>query len=147
VKRNRIIYALLIPCVVALGLLTRSGSPLVPSFFKKYAGDALWALVVYLAVALLFPRLSVAKTALAAGLFSLAVELGQLYRAPWIDAVRRTTLGALALGQGFLWSDLVCYGAGIAAGVLLERVVARRPKKGAAARAGRRRKRSPGEPR
>jgi hypothetical protein len=29
-------------------------------------------------------------------------------------------LGGLLLGYGFLWSDLICYGAGISAGFLLE---------------------------
>ena len=47
------------------------------------------------------------------------VEVSQLYHTPLLDAVRQTTPGALVLGQGFLWSDLVCYvvGAGAAARV------------------------------
>jgi len=38
-----------------------------------------------------------------------AVEVSQLYHAPWIDSIRSTTLGGLVLGFGFLWTDLVCY--------------------------------------
>ena len=49
-----------------------------------------------------------------------AVEVSQLYHAPWIDGIRNTTLGGLVLGFGFLWSDLVCYLVGIAAGALME---------------------------
>jgi len=51
---------------------------------------------------------------------SVAVELSQLYHAPWIDPIRRTTLGGLVLGFGFLWSDLACYAAGGGLGVLIE---------------------------
>ena len=36
----------------------------------------------------------------------LRVEESQLYHASWIDSIRGTTLGALVLGHGFLWSDL-----------------------------------------
>jgi hypothetical protein len=38
----------------------------------------------------------------------------------WIDGIRSTTLDGLVLGFGFLWSDLVCYLVGIAAGVLAD---------------------------
>lgn len=54
-----------------------------------------------------------------------AVEVSQLYHAPWIDGIRSTTLGGLVLGFGFLWSDLVCYLVGIAAGSLAELTVRR----------------------
>ena len=43
-----------------------------------------------------------------------------MVQAPWLDALRATLFGRLVLGQGFLWSDLVCYAAGIAIGVVAE---------------------------
>ena len=49
-----------------------------------------------------------------------AVEVSQLYHADWIDGIRSTTLVGLVLGFGFLWSDLVCYLVGIAAGAIIE---------------------------
>jgi hypothetical protein len=51
---------------------------------------------------------------------SLAVEVSQLYHSPWIDAIRRTAVGGLLLGFGFVWSDLVCYAVGIGLGMLGE---------------------------
>lgn len=42
-----------------------------------------------------------------------AVEFSQIYHAPWIDAVRSTRLGRLALGFTFNWPDLLAYAAGI----------------------------------
>ena len=56
------------------------------------------------------------------GPFCFAVEMSQLYHAPWIDAIRDTRLGGLVLGHGFHERDLVCYGAGVLLGVLIERV-------------------------
>ena len=52
--------------------------------------------------------------------FSVAVEVSQLYHAPWIDSIRHTTLGGLILGFDFLWSDLVCYAVGVGLGVLVD---------------------------
>ena len=55
--------------------------------------------------------------------FAFAVEVSQLYHAPWIDALRRTTLGGLVLGFGFLWTDFVCYTISVAAGVTVDYLV------------------------
>jgi hypothetical protein len=52
---------------------------------------------------------------------SVLVETSRLYKAPWIDSIRRTTLGGLVLGFDFVWSDLACYAAGIGLGILFER--------------------------
>ena len=52
--------------------------------------------------------------------FSYLIEVSQLYHAPWIDAIRATTLGALVLGFGFLWSDIACYTVGIILGIVVD---------------------------
>jgi len=57
--------------------------------------------------------------------FSVAVELSQLYHAPWIDSIRHTTIGGLILGFDFVWSDLVCYAVGVGIGVVIEKALAR----------------------
>jgi hypothetical protein len=82
-------------------------------FLREYSGDTLWAALVYLLLATAFISLSKLKVAFSALLFSFAIEISQLYHAPWIDAIRSIRIGALILGHGFLWSDLVCYCAGI----------------------------------
>jgi Protein of unknown function (DUF2809) len=53
-------------------------------------------------------------------LFSVVIEISQLYHAPWIDSIRQTTLGGLILGYDFVASDLTCYALGIGLGVLFE---------------------------
>jgi hypothetical protein len=57
---------------------------------------------------------------------SVLVEVSQLYKAPWIDSIRRTTIGGLVLGHGFVWSDLACYAVGTGLGILLERAALHR---------------------
>lgn len=119
-RRNPWVSMALIALAMPLGLGSRRFGRSLPAPVAAYAGDTLWAFVAFLGIGLLRPRASSCAVAIAALLFSAAVETSQLYHAPWIDAVRHTTLGALVLGQGFLWTDLVCYAAGVALGVLAE---------------------------
>jgi hypothetical protein len=118
--RSRPLYLALAAGTVALGLASRRFRSALPAFAGAYAGDVLWAAMVYLLIAAVWNRAPIRHVAAAAAIFSLAIELGQLYHAPWIDAVRDTRLGGLVLGFGFLWSDLVCYAAGIALAFALD---------------------------
>jgi len=111
---------------VALGLASRRFSATFPDAVGLYAGDALWAATVYLAAAVIWLRTRIAHLTIGALVFSFAIEMSQLYHAPWIDDVRRTRVGALLLGFGFLWSDLVCYTAGVAAAALADWLVSGR---------------------
>jgi hypothetical protein len=105
---------------VVLGLGSRRHASRLPGFVAAYAGDTLWAFVAYLVIGLVLPGVSTWRVALMAMSFSAVVEVSQLYHAPWIDSIRRTTLGGLALGYGFLWSDLACYAVGVGLGVVIE---------------------------
>lgn len=87
----------------------------------EYVGDALWAAMVYFLFAFVFADRKPRTVALAAIIFSFGIEFSQLYHAPWIDALRANKLAALALGQGFKTSDLVCYSVGILAAYFIER--------------------------
>jgi hypothetical protein len=103
-----------------LGIGSRRLGHLLPGFVAAYAGDTLWALDAFLGIGLLLPRATTGLVAALTMAFSVAVELSQLYHAPWIDSIRQTTLGGLVLGFGFLWSDLACYAVGVVIGVLIE---------------------------
>lgn len=118
IHRSRIIYALAIIIVIILGLASRRYP--FPSLIAAYAGDTLWALMVFFIVGFLFPTFSTIKIAIIALSFSFCIEFSQLYHEPWIDAIRQYRLVALIIGHGFLWSDLVCYTIGIMLGALIE---------------------------
>jgi hypothetical protein len=115
---------------VVLGLGSRRHADHLPGFVAAYAGDTLWAFLAYLAIGLVLPGVSTWRVALVAMSFSAIVEVSQLYHAPWIDSIRRTTLGGLALGYGFLWSDLACYAVGVGLGVVIEVIRMARPRTG-----------------
>lgn len=119
INRSRLVYGVLLICVLGMGLLSRHYFTDIV-FVQRYAGDVLWALMVFVGFALLFTRWPTRVVALAAILFSYSIEISQLYHAPWIDGLRNTRLGGLVLGFSFLWSDLLCYSLGVAMGMLVE---------------------------
>jgi hypothetical protein len=119
--RNGWLYLLATSAVVAAGLASRKFPSLLPSMLDKYPGDALWGMMVFLGWAVLLPTwrtLSLARLALST---CYTVELSQLYHAPWIDGIRATTLGHLALGSTFNWLDLVAYTAGTGLAAVIDR--------------------------
>lgn len=107
-KGTRFKYLLLTLGTIVLGLLSRKTDACTIDFVKMYVGDVLWAAMVYFGCRFLFVRMGRSVSFGVALVFSYLIEISQLYHAPWINAIRGTTLGGLVLGFGFLWSDLVC---------------------------------------
>ncbi len=123
-KRNRWIYAAVIAVVIFSGLVSRSHlAAHLPVFIATYAGDTLWALTVFLCLAFVFRGLRTSLVALVAIIISFSVEISQLYQAQWINTIRHTHVGALLLGAGFKWSDLLCYTVGVIIGFTGERLI------------------------
>lgn len=125
-RRPVVLYFGLFVATVVLGLATRRFPTAFPEAIARFGGDALWAAMVLWLAALARRHAATHHLALSALAIAFAVELSQLYRAPWIDALRATRGGALVLGQGFQWSDLVCYAAGVALAAGLDAGIVRR---------------------
>jgi len=111
--RSRLVQAVAAAAVITLGLISRSGHIGLSRFWAKYSGDALWAIMVFLLVGLLFPRRSSVLIGSIALAYSCVTEFSQLYHAPWIDSLRHNPLGHLVLGDTFSWGDMAAYLSGI----------------------------------
>ena len=120
-NRPRPIYAVAILAVITLGLLSRRFPEFLPAALGKYPGDALWALMVFFGFGFWFRRSPTVILAVAAFAFSVAIEVTQLYHAPWIDSIRATLPGRLVPGSGFAWGDIAAYAVGVCAGMMMER--------------------------
>ena len=124
--RSRILYLIFAGAVIGIGLLWRSPLVSLPHFLTKYGGSALWSLMVFFLCGFVATRVRTWAVTLAAIVISFAVEIGQLYHAPWIDAIRAQRFGALILGSTYAWQDLVAYTVGILVGAALERMFRKR---------------------
>ncbi|UEM17436.1 DUF2809 domain-containing protein [Bradyrhizobium barranii subsp. barranii] len=124
-RQKSLIRAALALFVIACGLSLRwYGFPLgLPAFVVKYGGSLLWATMVFLLVGVLLPRLTRSRLAAIAVAIAIVVEFSRLVHAPWLDAFRLTTAGALLLGRIFSLWNLVAYAVGIAFGVWIDGLV------------------------
>ena len=125
-RRSRTTLVVLAAATIALGLATRRFPNAFPAFIAQYGGDALWAMLVYWLLAVIWPRSAPTRLALWAFAISLLDELSQLIDWHWLQSLRGTQLGALVLGQGFLWSDLVCYAVGVSLAFVIDVAIRRR---------------------
>lgn len=107
-KRNRYVLGIVLILIIALGLLSRSTSTLLPAFFVQYGGDTLWASMMYIIFSIGMPKLKIQYLFIITILFSFMIEFSQMLTFPWLVKLRATPLRYL-LGQGFVWSDLLCY--------------------------------------
>lgn len=117
-QRKRGILLLYVGIVILLGLSTRKLS-IYPAFIQSYGGDVLWAMMMYGIFALFRPKASIRHLFLTTLVFSWLIEASQLLSFSWLVALRATPLYYI-LGQGFVWSDLVCYTIGCSCAALLE---------------------------
>lgn len=117
---HRLVYGGAAALTIAVGLASRRVTWLFPAALGKYPGDALYAVLAYWLLAMALPRLHPVRTAGLCTLFCFAIEAGQLWHPPWLDAIRATMLGHLVLGSSFAAGDLLAYAVGACAAAAIE---------------------------
>ncbi|MEZ2224179.1 DUF2809 domain-containing protein [Rhizobium sp. RCC_161_2] len=107
---------------IACGLMLRRFGYEVhlPFTVVKYGGSILWGSMVYLLLASMRVTAKPGRIAGAAALIAICVEFFGLVHAPWLDAFRLTTAGALLLGRVFSLWNILAYVAGIGAALALD---------------------------
>jgi len=111
---------------IGLGLTSRRFSNVVPEFIASHAGDVLWTVAAYFAIALILPRSPIVQLGFISFVISSLVEFSQLLHFQWLEAIRATQIGHLFLGASFLWLDLVRYLFGAILAMGLDRMLTSR---------------------
>jgi hypothetical protein len=122
---TRLPYLVLAIGTIMVGLIVHERASGIDARTRDIVGDALWAMMMTWWVSAVRPQARLWRRGVVALAISVAVELSQLYRAPWIDAARSTRLGSLVLGTGFDPRDLASYTFGVLAAMLLDRFLSR----------------------
>ncbi|MFJ3216416.1 DUF2809 domain-containing protein [Kitasatospora sp. NPDC086801] len=117
--RVRAVPLLAAGVTVAAGLGVRA---VLGGDVAKYAGDALYTVLVYALVVLVAPRVRPGRAAVVAAGLSWAVELFQITGVPE-ELGRRSGLARLVLGSTFNPPDLFWYLVGAAFAVLVHRAL------------------------
>jgi hypothetical protein len=109
--RRRRVFLLISLCITILLGLTSRRWPIGWSVYDKSLGDALYAVMVYLVIALLAPRTRTITCAIVAVAICLAIELFKLTGLP--NAWRASAISRLVFGTTFSVHNLICYTLGI----------------------------------
>lgn len=120
---KRVLYFVTTSLVMIMGLLSRKFMFIFPKNIAPFIGDMFWAMMVYFGFRFLLPKLALLKSFNIALIFSFAIEISQLYQYDWINTIRKTTIGGLVLGHGFLWMDLISYTIGIIIAVIIDKAL------------------------
>ncbi|MGO4540161.1 DUF2809 domain-containing protein [Paenibacillus sp. 2TAB19] len=123
--KARLYYGAAILFLIAAGLGVRRYSAAFPPFVSDHFGDGLWACMIYCGVRCLWVNKMVGWAVVISTAICFGIEFSQLYQANWINEIRDTTLGALVLGHGFLFVDLVRYSIGIMLAVIVDGIMKR----------------------
>src|SRR6266850_3342051 len=118
--RKRGWHLLAFIATIAAGLASRRFLPVDLPYVGKYPGDALWSLMVFLGMGIIFNKASSLQLGFGALGFAFGIEALKLYQAPWLTSIRHTTLGHLIFGHVFSWQNLVAYTVGVLVGVVAE---------------------------
>ncbi|PRB10422.1 DUF2809 domain-containing protein [Microbacterium sp. MYb62] len=118
--RRRVVLSVLAVVTIGVGLVVHRG---LPGTIGDIAGDALYAVLVYLLVAVIVPRCSRAAVAAVAFAICTGIELLQMTGLPreWAAAFPPIEL---VLGSGFDLRDIVVYATAVTAAFLIDHAVA-----------------------
>lgn len=118
-NRKRVLYIVLIAITIPLGLATRFYADYFPALILQYGGDTLYATCIFFGIRFLFISKKIFSVGCISYLTCIVIECLQLYQAPWIVHLRHTPPFGILLGYGFLWSDWLCYAAGVLLGIAI----------------------------
>ncbi len=124
-KRNLKIYIPIILCLFVIGLPTRTIPEYLPYWYVNYAGDFLWAMLIFFLYCLVL-RLKTIQAFYFALATTYLIEITQLFHPVWLETLRSIKVFALILGFTFLWSDIVAYTLGILLGAMIDRFIVNR---------------------
>ncbi|WP_413162056.1 DUF2809 domain-containing protein [Capilliphycus salinus ALCB114379] len=119
---RRIVFGILI-ALIPIGLASKYyQGPLefwVNNSFSSIFYEMFWMFLVVL----ILPRLSPGWVAFWVFVVTSALEFMQLWKPPFLQAIRETLIGRLVLGTTFVWGDFLYYVLGCAIGWLVLRTL------------------------
>jgi len=124
--RARLTFGALALGTIGIGLFVHWYGTMLPAAARDVLGDALWAMMIVWLIGAVVPNEPVALRAAAALIICWMVEASQAYHSQFLDGLRQTIIGALALGTDFGFRDLGAYALGVAAALGLELACDRR---------------------
>jgi len=106
--RQRLIFLAAILLVIPIGYGLRA-APGLPEWIRNFLGNVAYCLLWSLMIAVIAPKMSALRLAIAGSGLVVLIEFSQLLHFGWLVELRSYRLGRLVLGSGFSWIDQIQY--------------------------------------
>ena len=119
---RRIVFGMLI-AITLLGFATKFYQGSLQFWLNNSFSSIFYEMFWIFLVALIWPRFSPGWVAFWVFAVTSALEFMQLWKPPFLQAIRATLIGRLLLGTSFVWSDFLYYAIGCTLGWLILRTL------------------------
>ncbi len=125
-KKGRFIIPIILCILIPLGFYTKAYTGWGEEYVHDHLGGIIYEVFFILLVLWVVPGLSPLVTAVIVFSFTSGLEFLQLWKPPFLEAVRNTILGEALIGSSFSWADFPWYITGCVAGWLAGRKLRQR---------------------
>ena len=107
--KYRLVLLVSMIIIVPFGYIVRFSQGLNPAWLHDVLGSIAYEIFWILLFAFILPKVSPLRIAIGVCIATCAIEFLQLWKAPFLEAARKTLPGRLVLGNTFIWADFPVY--------------------------------------
>ena len=107
--KYRLVLLVSMIIIVPFGYIVRFSQGLNPAWLHDVLGSIAYEIFWILLFAFMLPKVSPLRIAIGVCIATCAIEFLQLWKAPFLEAARKTLPGRLVLGNTFIWADFPVY--------------------------------------
>ena len=107
--KYRLVLLVSMIIIVPFGYIVRFSQGLNPAWLHDVLGSIAYEIFWILLIAFMLPKVSPLRIAIGVCIATCAIEFLQLWKAPFLEAARKTLPGRLVLGNTFIWADFPVY--------------------------------------
>mgnify|MGYP001800731937 FL=1 len=107
--KYRLVLLVSMIIIVPFGYIVRFSQGLNPAWLHDVLGSIAYEIFWILLFAFMLPKVSPLRIAIGVCIATCAIEFLQLWKAPFLEAARKSLPGRLVLGNTFIWADFPVY--------------------------------------
>mgnify|MGYP001792987739 FL=1 len=107
--KYRLVLLVSMIIIVPFGYIVRFSQGLNPAWLHDVLGSIAYEIFWILLFAFMLHKVSPLRIAIGVCIATCAIEFLQLWKAPFLEAARKTLPGRLVLGNTFIWADFPVY--------------------------------------
>jgi len=108
-KSPRLLTSISLLIIIPLGFATKFYHGIYANWVNNSLGGVFYEIFWCLVIFLIFTRLSPFKIATIIFIVTSSLEFTQLWKAPFLETIRKNFIGRTLIGSSFTWTDFLYY--------------------------------------